>query len=39
MIYEAIRDLVAYGERTGLLEREDTIYARNRLLDVLGLEE
>ncbi|MCI8453900.1 MAG: UDP-glucose--hexose-1-phosphate uridylyltransferase [Lachnospiraceae bacterium] len=39
MIYKAIRNLIAYGERTGLLEKEDTIYAINRLLDLLCLDE
>lgn len=38
MIYTAIRDLVEYGVRTGLMDKEDRIYARNRILDVMGLE-
>lgn len=39
MINEAIRNLVQYGLETGLLEKEDAIYARNQILDVLGLDE
>lgn len=39
MIYEAIRNLVQYGIETGLLEKEDGIYARNQILDVLGMDE
>ena len=39
MIDRAIRDLVLYGERAGLLEKEDEIYARNRILEVLGRSE
>lgn len=38
MIYEAVRDLVQYGLETGLLEKDDEIYARNQLLAVLGLD-
>lgn len=39
MIYNAIRNLVRYGLDTGLLKKEDEIYARNQILDVLGLDE
>lgn len=39
MIYEAIRNLVQYGIETGLLEKEDGIYARNQIMDVLGMDE
>lgn len=39
MINEAIRNLVQYGRNTGLIEKEDEIYARNQVLEVLGLEE
>ncbi len=35
---DAVRALTAYGIRKGLIEREDSIYAANSLLDVLGLE-
>ena len=39
MIDDAIRGLVEYGLETGLIEREDAIYARNQILDVMGLLE
>lgn len=39
MIYEAIRNLVQYGLDTGLLEKEDELYARNQILRELGLSE
>ncbi|WP_240371159.1 UDP-glucose--hexose-1-phosphate uridylyltransferase [Anoxybacteroides rupiense] len=38
-IYEAIEQLVQYGVAKGLIQREDVIYVRNRLLATLGLEE
>ena len=37
MIDDAIRGLVEYGLETGLIEQEDAIYARNQILDVMGL--
>lgn len=39
MIQENIRDLVAYGLATGLVEPEDEIYTVNRLLELLELDE
>ena len=39
MIQEAIADLTGYGLVTGLIEREDSIYAANRLLEILKLDE
>ena len=36
-IHEAIAKLVAYGLDTGLIGREDAVYAQNRILDVLHL--
>lgn len=39
MIYEAIAKLVRYGIKTGLIENEDAMYARNAVLEVLCLEE
>ena len=39
MIYEAIRNLVQYGLDTGLIEKEDELYARNQILRELGLDE
>lgn len=37
-IYKEIQRLVNYGLDKGLIDREDEIYARNRLLDVLQLD-
>lgn len=39
MINQAIKALVGYGLDTGLITRADEIYARNQLLEVLGLDE
>lgn len=39
MIYEAIHALVQYGRKAGLIEKEDEIYARNRILRELRLSE
>lgn len=39
MIYEAIHALVQYGRTVGLIEKEDEIYARNRILRELKLSE
>jgi UDPglucose--hexose-1-phosphate uridylyltransferase len=39
MIYELIKMLVQYGERTGLIDTEDIIYTTNRLLELFQLEE
>ena len=39
MVYEAIRGLVEYGLAVGLIAREDAIYARNQILDVMKLDE
>ncbi len=39
MIQKRIRDLVAYGLSTGLVEPEDKIYTTNRLLELFGLDE
>lgn len=38
MIFENIDKLVSYGVMTGLIEEDDKIYVRNRLLTKLGLE-
>ncbi len=37
-IYESIDKLVSYGILTNLIEEEDRIYARNRVLTLLGLD-
>ena len=39
MIQKRIRDLVAYGLRTGLVEPEDKIYTTNRLLELFEQDE
>ena len=38
MIYDEIGALVAYGLEKGLIEETDAVWARNRLLDILGLD-
>ena len=35
MIYQAIDALVRYGHKTGLIGETDTVYVRNRILDLL----
>ncbi len=39
MVQKAIERLVRYGLSTGLIEEEDALFAANRLLDVLGIDE
>ncbi len=39
MIYQRITELVAYAERTGLIEKEDRTFAINRLLELFELED
>lgn len=39
MVCEAIKELVTYGLNTGLIKERDEIYARNQILDVLGIDE
>jgi len=39
MISRVIDELAAYGAEKGLIGKEDVIYARNRILDVLKLDE
>lgn len=39
MIQEAIRKLVVYGIKTGLVPEEDRIYTTNRLLELFELDE
>ncbi len=39
MIQQNIKKLVAYGLLTGLIEKEDEIYATNRLLELFGMDE
>lgn len=39
MVSQRIAQLIAYGRKTGLLEEGDEIYARNQLLEVMGLSD
>lgn len=39
MIYESIKKLVTYALETGLIEKEDTVYMTNRVLELLSLYE
>jgi len=39
MIQDDIRQLVAYGMKTGLVPKEDEIYTTNRLLELFELDE
>ncbi len=39
MINKAIAELVEYALNKGLIEKEDKIYATNRVLEILGLSE
>ena len=37
-VFESIDSLVGYGLSTGLIEEDDIVYARNRILEVLKLD-
>ncbi len=39
MISQSVKKLVAYGLSAGLIEKEDEIYARNRILEILHIDE
>ena len=39
MVWEAIEGLVNYGLEAGLIEQVDAIYARNQILEVMGLDD
>lgn len=39
MIYDSIKKLVTYGLETGLISQSDKVYATNRILEALALEE
>lgn len=39
MISQSVKKLVAYGLETGLIEKEDEIFARNRILEILHIDE
>lgn len=38
-IYKEIQRLISYGLRKGLIFKEDELYVRNRLLEILGLDD
>ena len=37
MVHDAIKGLVQYGLDKGLISEVDAVYARNQILDVMGL--
>ena len=39
MLYESIKKLVQYGLDTGLIRERDAVYARNQILEVMGMDE
>ena len=39
MISKNIGEIVAYAQRTGIIDKRDEIWATNRLLEILGVEE
>ena len=39
MVYEAIKGLVEYGLKAGLITEADRIYATNQILDVMKMDE
>ena len=39
MVYEAVEGLVQYGLDKGLISEVDAVYARNQILDVMGMDE
>ena len=39
MISKNIGELVAYAQRTGIIDKRDEIWATNRLLEILGVDE
>ena len=39
MIYESIKKIVTYALESGLIEKEDTVYMTNRVLELLALDE
>ena len=39
MLYGKIGALVEYGVKTGLIEPDDAIYTRNRLLEAFGEDD
>ena len=39
MVYDAIKGLVEYGLKTGLIGEPDRIYVTNQILDVMKMDE
>lgn len=39
MVYEAVKGLVQYGLNMGLITEVDAVYARNQIMDVMGMDE
>lgn len=39
MIYEQIHNLIRYGIKSGLIEKEDVVYTLNRLLELFNLDQ
>lgn len=39
MVHDAIKGLVQYGLDKGLISEVDAVYARNQILDVMGMDE
>lgn len=39
MVYDSIKKLVVYAEESGLIAKDDEVWAVNRLLEALGLED
>ena len=39
MIYESIKKIVTYALESGLIEKEDTVYMTNHVLELLSLDE
>ena len=39
MIEMSVKKLVQYGKETGMIEKEDEIYARNQIMEVLNMSE
>ncbi len=37
-VFDSVNALVGYGLTTGLIEKEDAVYTKNRLLELLGLD-
>ena len=38
MIYDVLQELINYGIKNNLIEKDDEIVVRNQLIDAIGLE-